>query len=954
MAVIKSSKKIIVRYIVFLVCISIIPLLFIGVLSYEASSRSLLEAEDRSINALLKGQHERLILQLDQVENLIANITGVEEITKVLDDQYVETDAYTSLATQARIGYILNGYLNLEGLVSIDIFTEGGAHYYVGDTLNAGEINQDVVEQIKHGAMTSNRQVYWAGIRKNIHDSSSQQYVLSAASVIKLFDRVTRKQRSIATVMVNYSQKYLEKEFSKIETMPGGELELLDQHGNIIIDSENRDIGLPAKEIFAHAMTLDSTDSKFDWKGTRYLIKHQSVPEYGWQMLNVIPEEVLLSKVSPIRDVTLVLLALSFLLVALAIWIFTRNILTPIREVIRGYQQLENDELDLEKRLEVRSADEIGELTRWFNSFLDNLESRRRSEAALRESEHRYELVVNASHEVLWDWDLLTESFYISPRFIAMIGEEGEANLASNPSVWLERIHTDDRIMVMDEIDQHLTGKTSHFECEYRLIRNDGSILWVLSHGLAEFDEENKAVRIAGSHTDISGRKEAENQLRHDAFHDVLTGLYNRAWFVSYLDVKIKECSRQKSKEFAVFFLDLDQFKSINDTLGHSAGDELLIQVSDRLKDCLREADQLARLGGDEFVILLESSHESQYIFVAERILNALARPFIIKGQNVMSGVSIGISRSAPEYQDPDEMLRDADIAMYQAKMSGKNCYVLFDANMREDLLQRISLEHDLKKALTDDQLELYYQPVISLQSGRLIGCEALIRWNHPENGMIGPDIFIPVAESSNLIFSVGQWVLEEACQQWQTWKKESIDLSSLKLSINISSLQFNDKEFLRNLPKTLAAYGIDGSELAFEITETAIVQDVLQAARVIHEFKDIGIEVHLDDFGTGYSSLSHLSDFPIDLIKIDRSFVMQCFEREKYKRVVRGILDMAQELRIKCTAEGIESSEQLALLKDNDCEYGQGFHISRPLTAQQMLDLIRKDHAVVLAIGER
>jgi len=946
--VIRSPKKIVVKYTVFLVSIAIIPLLLIGFLSYQASSRSLLDAEERFISNLLQGQHERLVLQLEQVENLIANISGVEAITQALNDRDLVTDTYTSLATQARIGYILNGYLNLQGLVSIEIFTEGGAHYLVGETLDAGEVRYEVLDQIKQGALQSNRQVYWAGTVTNIHKGSSHQSVLTAARVLRSIDRVSMKQRPIALLLVNYSQEYLADQLDKAELLPGSELELIDQFGKVIYSRKPERTGRQVAGIFAHLMALEEPVRELTWDNERYLIKREVLSEYGWQMVNVIPEQALLSKVASIRYITILLMIMGFALVAMAAWIFTRNILTPIREVIHGYKQLQSDQFDLDRRLSVRTSDEVGELTRWFNSFLDNLVSRQRSEEALRESERRYELVVNASREVLWDWNLQNDTLYLSPRYLSMIGADSHDVIADKPEAWFDRIHIDDLAMVRREINRHLDGEVPHFECEYRLLKNDGSTVWVLSHGLAERDEAQRPIRIAGSHTDISARKEAENQLRHDAFHDVLTGLYNRAWFVSFLATKLSRYSRHRDEMFAVLFLDLDHFKQINDTQGHAAGDELLIQVSERLKECLRASDQLARLGGDEFVILLENSEEQHYINVADRILAALSRPFTISGQEVHSGGSIGITRSSSGYVDPDEMLRDADIAMYQAKLSGKNCFVLFDENMREHLIQRISMEQELKEGLEKNQLELYYQPIVSLQTGRLIGCEALIRWHHPQQGMISPDVFIPLAESSNLIYAIGQWVLENACAQWQQWKEECSDLKHLCLSINLSSMQFNDKEFLSNLPATLAKYNIQGAELAFEITETAIVRDIKLAGKVINEFKRMGINVHLDDFGTGYSSLSHLSDFPIDLIKIDRTFVLQCLEQKKHERVVRGILNMAQELGLKCTAEGIETCEQLQLLKDNKCEYGQGYLISIPVPANRMLEVIRSDLEVV------
>ena len=409
---------------------------------------------------------------------------------------------------------------------------------------------------------------------------------------------------------------------------------------------------------------------------------------------------------------------------------------------------------------------------------------------------------------------------------------------------------------------------------------------------------------------------------------------------------------------FTILFLDLDRFKIINDTLGHDTGDELLIQVSKRLVACLRDSDLLARFGGDEFVILQKHSNDYHFTLIAERLLEALTRPFRLKGNDIQSGVSIGITLSSSGYSSSDEMLRDADIAMYQAKNMGKNRYILFDEKMREHLLNRISMERKLDKAIKSGGLELFYQPIISLTSNQLVGFEALVRWKDDSLGTIGPDVFIPLAEQCNLINPLGRWVFENTCRQWQAWKEKFNSMAKLKISINLSPLQFHDEVFLKSIPKTLSNYGINGSELAFEITETAIIHETDLAAQVINKFKKMGISVHLDDFGTGYSSLSHLSGFAIDLIKIDRSFVQQCKEdpckeyqkidtkqcnikqcREQHKQIkmVKAVINLAHELGIKCTAEGIEELIQQELLRHAKCDYGQGFYISRPSSAEDI-----------------
>jgi len=960
-------RKIITKYISFLLFIGVLPLLAFGLLSYQISSQTLQEVKSELSQALLNDQVRFLELKLAQVDNVIANISGVEAITYALDDINDHADSYTSLATQARIGYILNGYLHLQGLVSIDIFTEGGAHYHVGDTLNVSEIQEKVKDEIRSESLKSKRQTYWAGVIPNVNKASNHSSVLAASKAIWATDRQTMEVRPIAFILVNYSLKHLYDHFSKIDLSANGEIVLIDQRKNIIYSHDQKEVAQApnafVSEILKTNIDASNFSEMFVWDDTSYLIQKQTIQAFDWQILNIIPEKTFLSGVTKIREVTAFLVFLGITIVGCAALFFSHHIVKPIRDVITGYKQLQTNSFNLEHRLPIRSNDEIGELVKWFNSFLDNLKARKTSEEALRESEERYALVASATNEGLWDWNLKSNEIYLSPRFLFLIGKDpSEEEIFYSPEEWLKLIHPDDEGIVKKEIDDHLAGNTPFFQCELRLQHQSGSYYWTLSRGLAVRDTSGQVIRMAGSHTDISARKEAESQLRHEAFHDNLTGLYNRAWLISYLQKLLLESKRHDNEMFAILFLDLDRFKIINDTLGHVAGDELLIQVSQRLIACLRGSDLLARFGGDEFVILLEHSDDYHFTLVAERILQAITRPFHIQGNNIKSGISIGITHSLSDYSSSDEMLRDADIAMYQAKKAGKNCYVIFDENMRKHLLNRISMEKGLDAAIKNDGLELVYQPIISLSSSQLVGFEALVRWHDKSLGSIGPDDFIPLAERCNLINPLGRWVLENTCRQWQLWKEKYNGIDKLKISINLSPLQFHDEIFLKGIPKTLSDYGVKGTELAFEITETAIIHETELAARVISEFKQMGISVHLDDFGTGYSSLSHLSGFSIDLIKIDRSFIQKCKEgtckehqcdtktidmdkceikqcREQHKQVkmVSAVINLAHELGIKCTAEGIEELAQQELLQNDNCDYGQGFYISKPSSAEDI-----------------
>jgi diguanylate cyclase (GGDEF)-like protein/PAS domain S-box-containing protein len=939
-----SYKKIFPKYIGFLTIISIIPLLIVGIISYQNASQAILETERRFSNELLNNKIELLQLKLAQVESLIENISGVESITNALDDQFSESSTYTDLATKAKIGYILNGYLSLQGLVSIDIFTSGGTHYHVGDTLNVDETRNDIKAQIWQEALASPKQVYWSGILPNVNKSSNHKMVLGAAKVINKIDRVSLEKRPTALILVNIDIESLNANISDTDSSESVSVYLIDQRNNIAYSHKKNEIGQPVKDLFPFIVTNNNNLNRYLWNGDNYFIQSRTIAEYDWQIFTLIPEKNLLQDINRIGTITFYLVFSGIFLTCIAGWYFSRNIVQPIKDVISAYKRLQNHSFKQVKRLPIRSDDEVGELVKGFNTFLDNLEARELSEDALRDSEERYALVARATNEGLWDWDIKKNEMYFSPRFFALIGKNpDESSSLSTPEEWYKLIYPKDLNLVKSAINAYLNNKTSHFQCEHRLLHDDGSHRWVLSRGVAIRDAAGKAIRMAGSHSDITYQKEAAYKLRYNAFHDSLTGLYNRAWFGNYLQKLLNGHTRKKDLNFAILFLDLDQFKLVNDSLGHAAGDELLIEVSERLKSSLREKDMLARFGGDEFVILLESDEDYRFIQIAERIIKQLSLSFSINNSDVYTGASIGITLQATGYKDANKMLRDADIAMYQAKENGKNCYVIFDEEMRHQLLTQIDTEKLLREAIQNDELELYYQPIISLFDGRLVGFEALLRWNNPTLGEVSPAVFIPLAEANGTIIELGQWVFETAFIQLQAWKEEFVGFDALVLSINMSPVQFLDEFFLKKLPKLMDAYNIKGSDIAIEITETAIIRKKELAAKVINNFKKSGIRIHLDDFGTGYSSLSHLAGFPIDLIKIDRSFIQRFGINSKEDKLVKAIINFAHELGIKCTAEGVEEVAQQRLLNISNCDYAQGYFIARPAPASQLTGFIHE-----------
>jgi diguanylate cyclase (GGDEF)-like protein/PAS domain S-box-containing protein len=567
----------------------------------------------------------------------------------------------------------------------------------------------------------------------------------------------------------------------------------------------------------------------------------------------------------------------------------------------------------------------------------------KQAQEALKESEERYALAARGSNDGLWDWNLSVNVVHFSPRWKAMLGYQ-ESQIGDRPEEWFDRIHDADRERVKEEIAAHQKGLTPHFESEHRVLHKDGSFRWMLSRGVAVHDASGNALRMAGSQTDITEGKVS----------DPLTGLPNRLLFIDRVGRLIKHTKRRKDQLFAVLFLDLDGFKMINDSMGHLIGDQLLLGVANRLEKCLRSTDTVARLGetftvarlgGDEFTVLLDDIKDpSDAKRAAERMMKALASPFKLGGKEVFTSVSIGIALGSSTYQQPEDILRDADTAMYRAKSLGKARYEVFDADMRASVMARLQLETDLRHALERGEFRNYYQPIVALVSGEIAGFEALLRWQHPTRGLLGPSEFIPVAEETGLIRELGWWNLREACRQISEWRASLIAHPHLTISVNLSAKQFLQPNLVEDIRKLISELALPPEALKLEITESTVMADPAAAVEMLQQIKSLGIQLAIDDFGTGYSSFSYLHRFPLDTLKIDRSFISGMGKDGEGMEIARTILPMANNLRLDVVAEGVETVQQVALLKKLHCKYGQGYFFSKPLSAEGTAALLAGD----------
>jgi diguanylate cyclase (GGDEF)-like protein/PAS domain S-box-containing protein len=569
-----------------------------------------------------------------------------------------------------------------------------------------------------------------------------------------------------------------------------------------------------------------------------------------------------------------------------------------------------------------------------------DITERKRAKAKLQEAEAKYRSLVEQIPTVIYmdDVDETNSALYRSPFIREMLGYTPE-ELVSGSVSWQDLLHAEDRELVLAENARtNKSGKP--FKIEYRLIHRDGRVVWVRDEAMLIRDDAGEPLYWQGVFIDITERKELEAQLVHQAFHDPLTGLPNRVLFMDRLGQGLARTARHGHR-IAILFLDLDNFKVINDSLGHKAGDQLLVAVADRLLACVRPGDTVARFGGDEFTLLLEYVSDSQEpARVAERVSEELHVTFNIEGHEVVVTTSIGISLGASGYDEPEDLLRNADVAMYEAKNKGRARHELFNSDMDARARERLQLEGETRHAVSEGEFRVYYQPVVKLDTGKIIEVEALVRWEHPRHGLLSPDNFIPLAEETGLIVPIGQRVLEDACRQVRSWQKHT-GVRGLVLSVNLSPKQLQYPELVEDVSQILSRTELDPRYLKLEITERLMMDDAESSIVILRKLRDMGVQIAIDDFGTGYSSLSYLKRFPVNVLKIDRSFVEGLGRVSEDTAIVRATIAFARSLGMSVTAEGIETAEQLTYVRALGCDLGQGYYLSRPLPSDAAGELL-------------
>jgi diguanylate cyclase (GGDEF)-like protein/PAS domain S-box-containing protein len=569
-----------------------------------------------------------------------------------------------------------------------------------------------------------------------------------------------------------------------------------------------------------------------------------------------------------------------------------------------------------------------------YSSYLKNIAQKEEAERlnkAIRASEARFRAAFD--HAAGMGLALASGQWLrVNKALCQMLGYSEEELKATN----LRSItHPEDVDWMFEQITNLLRGSISSIQLEHRCMRRDGKAIWAMISVTEVVPNQSTSANLILHMQDITDRKRAEEQLVHDALHDALTGLPNRALFLDHLRKSLGRWKRRKQGWFAVLFLDLDGFKEINDTFGHLAGDQLLVEIGGRLSSSVRPGDTIARMGGDEFTILLDDLISTADAVVAvERLLQELKEPFILSGRELSVVASIGVVFSAARYDHPDDILHDADTAMYRAKKSGTGGYVIFDATAEPRHERQSQIETDLGQAVKRSELVLEYQPIVDLETGQIAGFEALLRWQHPTLGLILPANFISVAEATGAIVPIGAWVLEEACRKAREWQKSCPQYPPIYISVNLSVKQFTHPHLVEEVAVALHNAGMDPASLKLEITESMLM-DAESAIRMLSHLHALGVGISIDDFGTGYSSLSYLHRLPIGTLKVDRSFVNSMVQNKESFEIVRTILNLAQSLNIKVVAEGVETEDQMERLRALKCDFGQGHFFSKPLSVE-------------------
>lgn len=608
------------------------------------------------------------------------------------------------------------------------------------------------------------------------------------------------------------------------------------------------------------------------------------------------------------------------------------------RDMIDRLKRAEAELRGHQKHLEKTVQERTTELITANEKLKTEIEERKRIEHALRESNERLALAQKAGRAGVFDWDMVSGKLYWTEQLEELFGLR-PGGFEGDYQGWIKRVHPEDRPWIEAQFRKWRSERREEVEFEYRFIHAGGQTRWMTVRAKISYSGDGTPVRMIGTKVDSTERKRLEHEIMHMVHHDTLTGLPNRRLFMDIINIEAAQARRNRRK-FAVLFLDIDRFKDINDTFGHDAGDELLKEVSRRVRSGIRESDALARIGGDEFnIILSDIARPEDITLIAQKIMGSFKEPFLIEGYRLRVTTSIGISIYPDDSEDIHTLFRFADIAMYHAKERGRNVFQFYDPEINIQSIERLKFENYLRQTIARGELAVHYQPQIEISTGRLVAAEALVRWTHPQLGTLESKQFVPVAESIGLITAIDEWVLKTACAQFKAWIDAGYD--HLCIAVNLSSRIFQNENFVEIISGILDETGLPPDRLEVEITETVAMHDIEHTIVLLKELSRRGIGIAIDDFGTGYSSLNYLKKLPIHRLKIDQSFIKDIASDPDDRAIIMAVTAMAHNMKLSVIAEGVETEEQLSFLSEAHCDEAQGYFLNKPLPAEKFAELI-------------
>ncbi|MGY6269450.1 bifunctional diguanylate cyclase/phosphodiesterase [Achromobacter denitrificans] len=931
----------------FLLALCLPPFLLYQTLAFNIVRGTIVDmARQQSIN-LLASQEAYLQLQFERIEDLLRNISAIDEIKLVLSqaDGQAAADvpsfrfrSMEQLSTQSRISTLLNGYGSLSGLISIELFTYDGHHYHVGDTLDGSQVDLAELKALMGESRQAGNAIRWHGIRDNVNTVSDQRKVIPISQTLWQTGPGGEPEKPLAMLLVNYDPAALYQRLEGSQPKQGAQLMVIDADGKLLYDTNASLIGRPLSPEIASLLTGEHGTQAFWLADRSTLMNYRWLQDKHWYVASLVPEDELLAPLQYVTRAGGVLLVIVLALMVWPSWLFERRVIRPLHALSQGFRAFRAKRIAAGWRMApMKSLREIDQLIGWFNAFLEGVEIQRRAEADLRIAATAFE-----SQEGIIITDAKTHIVRINRAFSAITGyQPGE--ILGQPVRLLKSGRQD---LSFYQAMWHAILNEDKWHGEVWNRRKDGAIYPAWLTITAVRDPQGQVTNYVSTLVDITERKQADEKIERLAYYDTLTQLPNRHQLLERLRA-LCAVSGPRERIGALMLIDLDNFKVINDTMGHNLGDELLQEVARRLRGHAHKADMVFRLGGDEFVVLLSDlgpdagAAAERASAIAKNLLASLQAPYTLGGRAHRSTSSIGIALLDDPDSTPAELLKRAELAMYAAKEAGRETLRLFDPDMQKSADEYADLDRHLHRALALQQLELYYQVQVDA-AGRPTGAEALLRWRHPERGLVSPGVFIPVAEQSDLIVQFGSWVLETACRRLVAWSADPV-LSKLTLAVNVSARQFRQQAFVEHVLRILETTRAPAGRLKLELTESMLVGDVQETIGKMRALREHGILFSLDDFGTGYSSLSYLRQLPLDQLKIDHSFVRNVAHEASDAEIVRTILGLADTFGLATIAEGVETEEQRACLEWLGCTAYQGYLFGRPLPEADFLALARR-----------